>query len=222
MIAGIISSLLYMSMGVKSIKFAVMLLMAAGVYVALDVMRLKEEAEVDSSMDEYTAGTVIKKSSGNYSDSSRGAEESERSIAGRTRDFGESGRRIVSKSEHLGLAPSSGFEESADTSVLMDVSMGNTVTRLVPSDGDSEHQIYLIEGETRVGRQGAMCDICIEDNSISRVHAKLEKIGDRVIVTDLGSTNGTFLNGRLLPVNEAVETSVGDKLSFAKLEYECK
>ena len=100
--------------------------------------------------------------------------------------------------------------------------MGNTVTRLVPSDGDPEHQIYLIEGETRVGRQGAMCDICIEDNSISRVHAKLEKIGDRVIVTDLGSTNGTFLNGRLLPVNEAVETSVGDKLSFAKLEYECK
>ncbi len=49
-------------------------------------------------------------------------------------------------------------------------------------------------GQQRVviGRKGA--DIAITDPLVSRVHAELERVRDRVVLKDLGSTNGTFCN----------------------------
>lgn len=49
---------------------------------------------------------------------------------------------------------------------------------------------------SRVGR-GTDCDIRIEDPGVSRHHADI-LIGDHVVVRDLGSTNGTYVNGTLI------------------------
>lgn len=40
------------------------------------------------------------------------------------------------------------------------------------------------------------CDVVIPDSEISRAHCRVEQFGDEVIVTDLGSTNGTYVDGR--------------------------
>lgn len=49
-------------------------------------------------------------------------------------------------------------------------------------------------GPTVIGR-GSDCDVSIPDNSVSRRHARIEFHADgRFRVTDLGSTNGTFVN----------------------------
>lgn len=53
----------------------------------------------------------------------------------------------------------------------------------------------LAEGETVVGRD-AKAGLALEDARISRRHALLTRSGSRVVVSDLGSRNGTFLNGR--------------------------
>ena len=53
----------------------------------------------------------------------------------------------------------------------------------------------LAEGETVVGRD-AKAGLVLEDARISRRHAVLTRTGGRVVVADLGSRNGTFLNGR--------------------------
>jgi hypothetical protein len=49
--------------------------------------------------------------------------------------------------------------------------------------------------QTVLGRSRS-CDIVLTDDSVSRRHAVLLRQGNRVVVADLGSSNGTYLNGR--------------------------
>lgn len=55
----------------------------------------------------------------------------------------------------------------------------------------------LRKGATIVGR-GSDCDITIDDAGASRKHVEIIWDGDRAQVSDLGSTNGTKLNGKKL------------------------
>jgi serine/threonine protein kinase len=47
-----------------------------------------------------------------------------------------------------------------------------------------------------IGRDGDLAQIAIVDGQISRVHCRLICLGDRWVVEDLSSRNGTFLNGK--------------------------
>jgi hypothetical protein len=40
------------------------------------------------------------------------------------------------------------------------------------------------------------CELVLSDDTVSRRHATLARDGDAIVVTDLGSTNGTHINGR--------------------------
>ncbi|MCA9670325.1 MAG: FHA domain-containing protein [Myxococcales bacterium] len=64
--------------------------------------------------------------------------------------------------------------------------------------------IELPEGSTHVGRS-VRCRIRFNDESVSREHLAIQ-IGEHVIVRDLGSTNGTSVNGSMI----SAETRVGD------------
>jgi predicted component of type VI protein secretion system len=57
-----------------------------------------------------------------------------------------------------------------------------------------ENRLRLSEGDTVIGR-GDDCDFFIDDPTASRRHAVVRWEGDRFAVVDLGSSNGTFLNG---------------------------
>jgi hypothetical protein len=63
------------------------------------------------------------------------------------------------------------------------------------------------------------CDIVLNDSNVSRRHAELRRSGDGVFLTDLGSTNGTRVNGT--PVREQILAS-GDEVSVGstKLIFE--
>jgi hypothetical protein len=54
------------------------------------------------------------------------------------------------------------------------------------------------------------CEVVLADSNVSRRHAELRRTGDAVILTDLGSTNGTRVNGS--PVREQI-LSNGDEVS---------
>src|SRR5262249_43736870 len=67
------------------------------------------------------------------------------------------------------------------------------LTLLYTRDGRTcRHE--LTPGDTIVGR-ASICDLTIEDPSISRRHARFRFHGERCVLTDLGGRNGTFLNG---------------------------
>ena len=57
-----------------------------------------------------------------------------------------------------------------------------------------DHDVVLRGDRTVVGRLGS-CDICIADVNASREHAAFVRDGAGWAVEDLGSTNGTLLNG---------------------------
>ncbi|UCF82725.1 MAG: FHA domain-containing protein [Desulfobacteraceae bacterium] len=59
-------------------------------------------------------------------------------------------------------------------------------------------------------------DIQIKDNAISRKQFKVFKIGNKLFVEDLKSTNGTSINGELITPGEGYETSEGDIISIGK------
>lgn len=62
--------------------------------------------------------------------------------------------------------------------------------------------VHLPEaGEVGIGRAQEL-EICLVEDMVSRHHAKLEVHADKVILTDLGSTNGTFVNGERIKMCE--------------------
>jgi predicted component of type VI protein secretion system len=58
-----------------------------------------------------------------------------------------------------------------------------------PSQG-AEH---AVEQGTTIGREG--CDITLGDPDVSRRHAEIQISNGDIAISDLGSTNGTFVNG---------------------------
>ena len=54
---------------------------------------------------------------------------------------------------------------------------------------------YPVPGPVVIGRQQD-CDISIPSEEISRRHAQVKPSADGLLVEDLGSANGTFINGK--------------------------
>lgn len=75
----------------------------------------------------------------------------------------------------------------------------------LPPDG-----YYELSGTMRVGRSDEN-EIALNDPSVSRAHASIETAGPTPMVRDLGSTNGTFVNGRRIE-REALRN--GDDVRF--------
>ena len=54
---------------------------------------------------------------------------------------------------------------------------------------------YLLTGSVTVIGRGSDCDIIVDDTGISRQHLELRVTPNGVIATDMGSTNGSFVEG---------------------------
>jgi hypothetical protein len=61
------------------------------------------------------------------------------------------------------------------------------------------------------------CDLCLTDLSVSRMHALLVRRGEGWVLSDLGSHNGTRLNGWL--VREPVQVRAGDRVEFGSMAF---
>jgi hypothetical protein len=61
-------------------------------------------------------------------------------------------------------------------------------------DGSTQRTYELTTPVTMLGR-GTDCELRLVDPGVSRHHAELRVEDDQVVLVDLGSTNGTFVNG---------------------------
>ena len=75
--------------------------------------------------------------------------------------------------------------------------------------------IELANGENLVGRS-VECAVRLDSTDVSRRHARITVRGDTATVEDLGSTNGTFVNGKRL--TGPVKLSAGMTVTFGSTE----
>lgn len=83
--------------------------------------------------------------------------------------------------------------------------------RIYSTDGTRE--VPLTTNRMTLGRTDA-ADVVISDSGLSRVHASINRDGDRIWVIDEGSTNGTMVNGQAVPatgsaLNDGDEIDLG-------------
>lgn len=69
-----------------------------------------------------------------------------------------------------------------------------------------------------IGRDRA-ADVVIQDDSVSRRHAEIELANGRVLLRDLGSSNGTFHNERLLTAGTDVALGANDVIGFGDARF---
>ena len=76
---------------------------------------------------------------------------------------------------------------------------------------------HPLEDDLLVGR-GAGCDLVLDDETVSTDHAELTRRGSRFLITDLGSLNGTVVNGR--KIDRPVRLNSGDVVQIGPFRLE--
>ncbi|MGI8826863.1 MAG: FHA domain-containing protein [Chloroflexota bacterium] len=77
-------------------------------------------------------------------------------------------------------------------------------------------EAFTLGNRAVIGRLDT-CDLPVDDKSVSREHARLSRLRDGYVVEDLGSTNGTLVNGRR--ISEAVLLRAGDVLTIGSVDF---
>src|SRR5262245_21482880 len=71
----------------------------------------------------------------------------------------------------------------------------------------------LPQGDATIGRSGTS-EIKLHDDGVSRAHARIRADGKQLLLEDLNSRNGTFLNGKRLV--EPLPLGDGDKIQIGR------
>jgi hypothetical protein len=79
---------------------------------------------------------------------------------------------------------------------------------------DQRGSSYPLGDELTVGRGGGCGVVLTDDTFVSTVHARLFRRGDDLFVEDLGSRNGTFVNGEQLQAPKRLRR--GDRVQFGQ------
>ncbi len=90
--------------------------------------------------------------------------------------------------------------------------------RLHIESGPQQGNEYLVRKPTTlIGRHEA-CDLVVDDAQVSRRHCQISWDGVYCTLEDLGSTNGTFINGQ--PLTAAYALRPGDKVQVANVIFQ--
>lgn len=113
--------------------------------------------------------------------------------------------------------PAVSFGTSTDlTQKTEAVPVGNLNVKLVFQPGTANVTEYRIEKEDVAIGRGDDCDIILNDPEVSRRNSVIRRMNMDFVIQDLGSANGTFVNG--IPV-EVYALSGGDVIRIGKVEF---
>jgi pSer/pThr/pTyr-binding forkhead associated (FHA) protein len=97
----------------------------------------------------------------------------------------------------------------------------NTPTKHQSFNPESLYTVY--EVKTRPGSsvasigRGSLCDVQINDSSISRTHAHIEFQESTYLLCDDNSSSGTSVNGKQIPPGDSVVLTPGDRIGLGYL-----
>lgn len=103
--------------------------------------------------------------------------------------------------------------------VFIETGRQNIEYKLYATDKKNKKHIELTKFPFTIGKMAGCVDCVLTDDSISRLHARIEKRDEKILLTDMNSTNGTYKNGLRMEPSETVEIEIGDEIRFGKLNY---
>ena len=89
--------------------------------------------------------------------------------------------------------------------------------KLVIISGNDLGTEFLLKQDCLILGRGPNVDLAFDDSSMSRQHAAVEFVDQQFRVRDLGSTNGSRLNGKAVQVGELQH---GDRIEIGSQEFQ--
>lgn len=112
------------------------------------------------------------------------------------------------------------FTENSKTMLLYEEkSTLDMIRKLVSKDKSKYENIEIDKFPFILGKLQEFTDYQIQDDCVSRLHLKIDEIEGDYYITDLNSTNGTFINGYRLESNEQRQINIGDEIKVANINY---
>lgn len=89
-------------------------------------------------------------------------------------------------------------------------------------DGERSHQRFVVRPPgLKIGRLPPS-DIILSDRQVSRTHCLVELAGDGIRVSDLGSTNGTFIDGKRIEGSASLPIGSKLRVGSVSLQYQLR
>ena len=120
--------------------------------------------------------------------------------------------------EYSNTFPGHDNEETMRTTLLTGRRTEDELRRLTSIEGE-EDEIVISYYPFVIGKNKNLADYVLQKDTVSRFHLRIDKDGGTYTVTDLNSTNGTRVRGKLLDANETAVIEVGDEIIIADIGY---
>jgi len=128
--------------------------------------------------------------------------------------------QLTFEEEIEGKTPKHGTgDEEVFQTVLLNETTDDKTIRYLRSVGTDAEDIAITYVPYLIGKQEGMVDCVLTGESVSRIHARIDKDGEEYRISDLNSTNGTSVNGRVLETNETVLLKKGDEIFIANFPF---
>ncbi len=114
--------------------------------------------------------------------------------------------------------PETEEEEILQTVLLTDTTAEQDVRYLRAAGAETE-DIAVSYVPFLIGKQEGLVDYVLDKDTVSRIHARIDREGEEYRISDLNSTNGTSVNGRLLETNETLVLKTGDEVFIANYAF---
>jgi len=110
-------------------------------------------------------------------------------------------------------------DSSQDTTVILSRLSPQKLYRMTTTDRELRQDVLVRDFPFYIGKVRKGVDLTIDDKSVSRRHARLTKEGEDILLTDLNSTNGTYINNIKLQENKPYLLTDKDEISFSQINY---
>ena len=108
----------------------------------------------------------------------------------------------------------------SDKTIVTDSPVG----KHLESFGDAKPASYLMFNKQKIDLVAKITigrdtdnDLVVDNKLASRHHAMIQKIKDAYFIKDVGSTNGTYINGVRIPNEKYVKLNSGDKITIGNM-----
>jgi pSer/pThr/pTyr-binding forkhead associated (FHA) protein/tetratricopeptide (TPR) repeat protein len=104
-----------------------------------------------------------------------------------------------------------------------EATMAGVPSKLVPYfrisyPNTADDEVLKLEGHLWVAGRDHTCEIPIESPHVSRKHFELSRTKEGFFITDLGSSNGTKVNGVKIPPHEPTRVESGDEIAIKNVD----